>query len=163
VPGAYELPFGAKCLLETRAARAVDAVLCVGCLIKGETMHFEYIAEAVTQVRHFGRFRPAACPVAAQAARPAPRGLWHLTHPRTRLSPQTLATLQGIMRLGLDSGVPVIFGVLTVLTEDQARARAGLPLLAQTGEAAPPHNHGVEWAQTALQMAQHRKTHLLHA
>jgi hypothetical protein len=26
--------------------------MCVGCLIKGDTMHFEYIAEAVTQVRH---------------------------------------------------------------------------------------------------------------
>jgi 6,7-dimethyl-8-ribityllumazine synthase len=47
VPGAYELPYGAKCLIESSN---VDAVIAVGCLIKGETMHFEYIAEAVTQV-----------------------------------------------------------------------------------------------------------------
>jgi 6,7-dimethyl-8-ribityllumazine synthase len=36
--------------LKVRGARAggrVDAVICVGCLIKGETMHFEYIAGAV--------------------------------------------------------------------------------------------------------------------
>lgn len=59
--------------------------------------------------------------------------------------------LQGIMRLGLDTGVPVIFGVLTVLTEEQARARAGL--------VPGKHNHGTEWAQTALQMAAHRATH----
>lgn len=32
------------------ASTLVDAVLCIGCLIKGETMHFEYINEAVTQV-----------------------------------------------------------------------------------------------------------------
>lgn len=51
VPGSYELPFGAKCLITSRAVqRPVDAVICIGCLIKGETMHFEYIAEAVTQV-----------------------------------------------------------------------------------------------------------------
>lgn len=47
VPGSYELPLGAKCLLATKD---VDAVICIGCLIKGETMHMEYIAEAVTQV-----------------------------------------------------------------------------------------------------------------
>jgi 6,7-dimethyl-8-ribityllumazine synthase len=34
----------------------VDAVIAVGCLIKGETMHFEYIAEAVTQVSSAMRF-----------------------------------------------------------------------------------------------------------
>jgi 6,7-dimethyl-8-ribityllumazine synthase len=49
------------------------------------------------------------------------------------------------MRLNLDTRVPVIFGVLAVLNEEQARARAGL--------VAGKHNHGVEWAQTALQMA----------
>jgi 6,7-dimethyl-8-ribityllumazine synthase len=52
VPGSYELPFGAKCLIDSSG---VDAVLCIGCLIKGETMHFEYICEAVTQVRGGGR------------------------------------------------------------------------------------------------------------
>ena len=54
-------------------------------------------------------------------------------------------TLQGIMRVQLDSGVPVIFGVLCVLTEEQALVRAGV----RPGM----HNHGVEWAQAALQMA----------
>ena len=52
-----------------------------GCLIKGETMHFEYICEAVTQ---------------------------------------------GIMRVNLETRVPVLFGVLTVLTAEQALVRAGL-------------------------------------
>ncbi|RHY11954.1 hypothetical protein DYB36_013731, partial [Aphanomyces astaci] len=99
-PGAYELPFTASRLI---LSENVDAVICVGCLIKGETMHFEYICEAVTQ---------------------------------------------GIMKLNLDTGVPVMFGVLAVLNEKQARARAGL----EEGG----HNHGVEWAQTAIEMAQLR-------
>jgi 6,7-dimethyl-8-ribityllumazine synthase len=55
------------------------------------------------------------------------------------------------MRLNLDTAVPVIFGVLTVLTEEQAKARAGL--------SAGKHNHGTEWAQSALQMAALRATH----
>lgn len=46
VPGSYELPFGAKCLIN---GSGVDAVIAVGCLIKGDTKHFEYICEAVTQ------------------------------------------------------------------------------------------------------------------
>ena len=46
VPGSYELPLGAKKMLDTEK---VDAVVCIGTLIKGETMHFEYICEAVTQ------------------------------------------------------------------------------------------------------------------
>eukprot|EP00455_Lapot_gusevi_P019037 TRINITY_DN2049_c0_g1_i2.p1 TRINITY_DN2049_c0_g1~~TRINITY_DN2049_c0_g1_i2.p1 ORF type:complete len:163 (+),score=50.03 TRINITY_DN2049_c0_g1_i2:52-540(+) len=97
VPGSYELPLAAKHLIESRQ---VDAVVCIGCLIKGETMHFEYICEAVTQ---------------------------------------------GIMRLNLDTGVPVIFGVLACLNEEQAMARAGLT---PNG-----HNHGVDWGQTAVEMA----------
>ena len=48
VPGSYELPFAAKTLIATGR---VDAVIALGCLIKGATMHFEYICEAVTQVR----------------------------------------------------------------------------------------------------------------
>lgn len=79
VPGAYELPFAAKkaiCKLPS-----VRAVVCVGVLVKGDTMHFEYISAAVTQ---------------------------------------------GITRVGLDTDVPVIFGVLTCLTEEQARMRAGV-------------------------------------
>lgn len=43
VPGAFEIPLAAM-----RAAESgrFDAVICVGCLIKGDTMHFEYIASA---------------------------------------------------------------------------------------------------------------------
>jgi 6,7-dimethyl-8-ribityllumazine synthase len=45
VPGAFELPLAAQ-----RLARSgeYDAVICLGCLIKGDTMHFEYIAHACT-------------------------------------------------------------------------------------------------------------------
>jgi 6,7-dimethyl-8-ribityllumazine synthase len=43
VPGAFEIPVAAL-----RAAKTgrFDAVICIGCLIKGDTMHFEYIAAA---------------------------------------------------------------------------------------------------------------------
>ncbi len=46
VPGAYELPRGAKKIIETNN---VDAIICIGVLIKGETAHFEYISQAVSQ------------------------------------------------------------------------------------------------------------------
>ena len=45
VAGAYELPFACKQLMESK--KKYDAVVAIGCLIKGETMHFEYIADAV--------------------------------------------------------------------------------------------------------------------
>jgi 6,7-dimethyl-8-ribityllumazine synthase len=45
VPGAYEIPFGAR---TAAASGRIDAVVCLGCLIKGETPHFEYIASAVS-------------------------------------------------------------------------------------------------------------------
>jgi 3,4-dihydroxy 2-butanone 4-phosphate synthase/GTP cyclohydrolase II len=44
VPGAFELPFAAQRLA---ASGTVDAIICFGVLIKGETMHFEYISSAV--------------------------------------------------------------------------------------------------------------------
>jgi len=46
VPGAYELPYAAKLLA---MSGTVDAIICCGVLIKGETYHFEYISEAVTK------------------------------------------------------------------------------------------------------------------
>ena len=95
VPGSYELPFGAKRLLDTKR---FEAVVVLGCLLKGETMHFEYIAEAVTQ---------------------------------------------GIMRLNLDYGVPVIFGVLTCLAEAQAKERAR----------SDGHNFGYIFGRSAVAMA----------
>ncbi|MFT3788546.1 MAG: 6,7-dimethyl-8-ribityllumazine synthase [Tepidisphaeraceae bacterium] len=77
VPGAFELPVAAKLYAETKR---YQAVICLGCVIRGETAHFDYVA--------------------GEAAR-------------------------GIMQVSLSSGVPVIFGVLTVENEQQAQARAG--------------------------------------
>jgi 6,7-dimethyl-8-ribityllumazine synthase len=57
------------------------------------------------------------------------------------------------MRLNMETTVPVVFGVLAVLTEEQARARAGL--------VAGKHNHGEEWAQSALTMASLANQHLV--
>ena len=77
VPGAFELPLAAKLLARTKR---FNAIICLGCVIRGETPHFDYVA--------------------GEAAR-------------------------GIQRVALDEGVPVIFGVLTTDTEEQARDRAG--------------------------------------
>jgi 6,7-dimethyl-8-ribityllumazine synthase len=77
VPGAYELPLVAKRLA---SSGAVDAVICIGAVIRGETAHFEYVA--------------------GEAA-------------------------AGITRAALDTGVPVIFGVLTVDNRQQALDRIG--------------------------------------
>ena len=95
VPGSFELPFGARQLMKPGKC---DAVICIGCIIQGETRHDEYIATAVAN---------------------------------------------GIMQLGLMSGVPVIFGVLTTNDEAQAKERAG----------GKHGNKGAEAAATALQMA----------
>jgi len=82
--------------------RPFDAVIAIGVLIKGATMHFEYIAESVSQA---------------------------------------------LMRVQLDTGVPVIFGVLTALTEEQALERAGI------GRVKIGHNHGEDWGSAAIEMA----------
>ncbi|MBK8955456.1 MAG: 6,7-dimethyl-8-ribityllumazine synthase [Saprospiraceae bacterium] len=94
VPGSFELPLSAKYLLDQEL---VDAVICLGCIIKGETDHDLYIAQAVAQ---------------------------------------------GLMTLNLTHGNPVIFGVLTVLSENQAQERAGGAL----------GNKGEEAAVTAIKM-----------
>jgi 6,7-dimethyl-8-ribityllumazine synthase len=86
------------------ASGAFDAIIAVGVLIKGETMHFEYIAES---------------------------------------------TCQGLMRVQLDTGVPVILGVLTVLTDEQAKARAGVE--------GKGHNHGEDWGLAAVEMGVKRR------
>src|SRR6187401_865423 len=44
VPGAFELPTAAR---HAASSGRLDAVICLGCLIRGETPHFEYIASAV--------------------------------------------------------------------------------------------------------------------
>jgi 6,7-dimethyl-8-ribityllumazine synthase len=46
VPGAFELPQAARCAAETGR---FDAVICLGCVIRGATPHFEYISSAVAQ------------------------------------------------------------------------------------------------------------------
>lgn len=51
------------------------------------------------------------------------------------------------MRISLDTGVPVIFGVLTCLTEDQALERAGIG----RGAGGKGHNHGEDWGKAAVE------------
>ena len=46
VPGAFELPQAARCAAETGR---FDAIVCLGCVIRGETPHFEYIASSAAQ------------------------------------------------------------------------------------------------------------------
>jgi 6,7-dimethyl-8-ribityllumazine synthase len=82
-----------------------DAVIAIGVLIKGSTMHFEYICDSVSHA---------------------------------------------LMKVQLDSGVPVIFGVLTALTDDQALERAGLGRQGDKG-----HNHGEDWGLAAVEMGSH--------
>ena len=45
-PGSFELPLGAQLLIEDTN---VDAVICLGCVIQGETKHFDYVCSAVSQ------------------------------------------------------------------------------------------------------------------
>ncbi len=96
VPGSFELPLAALWLAEQKD---IDGVICLGCVIQGDTPHFDYICQAVAQ---------------------------------------------GIMQVGLSSGKPVAFGVLTTLNKKQALERAGGKL----------GNKGEEAAVTALQMLQ---------
>lgn len=99
VPGAFELPFACKQIWEqTRGTGAQpSAIIAFGCVIRGETPHFDYVCNAVTD---------------------------------------------GILQLNLDLPVPVIFGVLTVNTVEQATDRLG-----------GAHGHkGDEAAITALKM-----------
>ena len=46
VPGSFELIYGSKRMIETQK---VDCVIAIGCVIKGETMHFEFVCDGVTQ------------------------------------------------------------------------------------------------------------------
>jgi len=95
VPGAFELPLVAARLA---ASGEVDAVVCLGAVIRGATAHFDFVA--------------------GQCA-------------------------AGVMRAQLDTGIPVIFGVLTTDTVDQALDRAG----GKSG------NKGFDSAAAAIEMA----------
>ena len=46
VPGAFELTLGAQLMAENAE---VDAIICLGCVIQGETRHFDFICQGVTQ------------------------------------------------------------------------------------------------------------------
>lgn len=95
VPGTFELPVAAKILLQNKN---YDAIICIGCVIRGETKHDEYINHAVASA---------------------------------------------IANLGILSGKPIIFGVLTPNSMEQALDRAG----------GSYGNKGVEAAITAIKMA----------
>ncbi|WP_040279065.1 6,7-dimethyl-8-ribityllumazine synthase [Psychroserpens damuponensis] len=45
VPGSFELIYGSKKMIEQQ----VDAVIAIGCVIQGETKHFDFVCEGVTQ------------------------------------------------------------------------------------------------------------------
>lgn len=60
------------------------------------------------------------------------------------------AVSHSLMRVQVDTGVPVIFGVLTALNDDQALERAGLGKGESKG-----HNHGEEWGLAAVEMGSH--------
>lgn len=47
VPGTFELPLGAKLVLDS--IKDVDAIICCGCVIQGETKHFDFVCDGVTQ------------------------------------------------------------------------------------------------------------------
>lgn len=94
VPGAFELTLGAQIVAENTS---VDAIICLGCVIRGETPHFDYICQSATQ---------------------------------------------GITQLNIAYNMPVVFGLLTTETMEQAEERSG----GRYG------NKGVEAAATAIRM-----------
>ncbi|KAF8633853.1 hypothetical protein AX15_001224 [Amanita polypyramis BW_CC] len=130
VPGSFELPLGCSKVIAGSRIQAgsnllgsvthlhsrpgtpslggassnqpFDAVIAIGVLIKGATMHFEYICDSVSHA---------------------------------------------LMKVQLESGVPVIFGVLTALNDEQALERAGLSSGENRG-----HNHGEDWGLAAVEM-----------
>lgn len=46
VPGSYELPLAAQWMAQSDD---IDAVICIGCVIQGDTRHFDFICDAVAQ------------------------------------------------------------------------------------------------------------------
>lgn len=77
VPGALELPLACQTLA---ASGKVDAVIAIGCVIRGETSHYDLVCQGA---------------------------------------------VQGVVRAGQATGVPVIFGVITCESSAQAAARCG--------------------------------------
>ncbi len=94
VPGSFELTYGANQMLEYCD---LDAIIVIGCVVRGDTPHFDYVCMGVTQ---------------------------------------------GIAQLNATSDVPVIYGLVTTNTMEQAEDRAGGKL----------GNKGDECAITAIKM-----------
>ncbi len=94
VPGGFEIPMIAKRLVQTGR---YAAVICVGCIIQGDTPHFQFVSSEVTK---------------------------------------------GIAMVSLDSDIPVVYGIVTAETLDQAIERSGT----KAG------NKGFDAAMTALEM-----------
>ncbi len=99
VPGSFEVPTAAKWAAESGR---FDAIICLGCVIRGETAHFEYVAGGAAE---------------------------------------------GILDVSLRTGVPVVFGVLTTETVEQATERTG----------GKEGHKGEESARTAIEMATLRR------
>ena len=94
VPGAFEIPMVARL---AALSEKYDAIIAIGCLIRGETAHFEYISNHVSL---------------------------------------------GIGQVGLETGIPIAFGVLTAFNDEQAMARSE----------ANSENKGFEAAMAAVEM-----------
>lgn len=96
VPGSYELIYAAKMAARINN-KGYAAIICIGCVIQGDTKHFDFICSAVAD---------------------------------------------GLAKLNIDYNIPVIFGVLTPNTIEQAKDRAG----------GKHGNKGVEAAISAIKM-----------
>ena len=81
-----------------------DAIIAIGALIKGSTMHFEYISDAVSHA---------------------------------------------LMKVQMETGCAVVFGLLTLLTEEQGLERAGID--------GKGHNHGEDWGAAAVELGVKRR------
>lgn len=103
VPGSFELTLGAQFLCEDKS---IDSVICIGCVIQGETRHFDFICDAVAN---------------------------------------------GVTNVSMKYNKPVIFGVLTPDTLQQAQDRAG----------GKHGNKGIEAAITALKMVALKKSSII--
>ena len=96
VPGAFELPVVAQRLAQSKQ---VDAVICLGAVIRGDTGHYEFVAGECAS---------------------------------------------GLQRVQLDTGIPIVFGVLTTETVEQALVRSESDESNKGREAAVTALHTVE-------------------
>ena len=100
VPGAFEIPYVASRLVKSGS---YDAVICLGAVVRGDTPHFDYIAQE---------------------------------------------SAKGIARISIETGVPVIYGLVTADTLEQAIERSGT----KAG------NKGWDAAQTAVEIINLNRT-----